>query len=79
MTVARVDNGRGAVGCLRRGGSRGVGADGKRPTVETRRLRTATSFGIMKRVMLKQTQAYKLGVNIMFGAGNQYYNRHYEQ
>ena len=24
-------------------------------------------------------QAYKLGVNIMFYAFNQYYNRHYEQ
>ena len=24
-------------------------------------------------------QAYKLGVNVMFGAGNQYYLRHYEQ
>ena len=44
-----------------------------------RRLRTATSFGIMKRVMLKQTQAYKLGVNVMFGAGNQYYHRHEEE
>ena len=35
----------------------------------------------MKRVMFrpKQTQAYKLGVNVMFGAGNQYYHRHYEQ
>ena len=29
--------------------------------------------------MLKQTQAYKLGVNVMFGAGNQYYHRHYEE
>ena len=24
-------------------------------------------------------QAYKLGVNVMFGAFNQYYHRHYEQ
>ena len=29
--------------------------------------------------MLKQTQAYKLGVNVMFGAGNQYYHRHEEE
>ena len=33
----------------------------------------------MKRVMLKQTQAYKLGVNVMFYAFNQYYHRHYEE
>ena len=59
----------------------GVGADGKRPTVETRRFRAATNFDIMKRVMFrpKQTQAYKLGVNGMFGAGNQYYHRHEEE
>ena len=53
--------------------------DAPRWNAGTRRLRTATSFGIMKRVMLKQTQAYKLGVNIMFYAFNQYYNHHYEQ
>ena len=70
---------RGWAGADRRGGSRGVGADGKRPIVETRRFRTATNFDIMKRVMLKQTQAYKLGVNVMFYAFNQYYHRHYEQ
>ena len=46
-----------------------------------RRFRTATNFDIMKRVMFrhKQTQAYKLGVNVMFYAFNQYYHRHYEQ
>ena len=44
-----------------------------------RRFRTATNFDIMKGVMLKQTQAYKLGVNIMFYAFNQYYHRHYEE
>ena len=27
----------------------------------------------------KQKLAYKLGVNVMFEAGNQYYHRHYEQ
>ena len=26
-----------------------------------------------------RNQAYKLGVNVMFGAGNQYYRRHEEQ
>ena len=41
--------------------------------------RPASYFGIMKRVMLKHTQAYKLGVNVMFYAFNQYYHRHYEE
>ena len=36
-------------------------------------------FDMIKRMSTKQTQAYKLGVNVMFGAGNQYYHRHYEQ
>ena len=46
-----------------------------------RRFRAATNFDIMKRVMFrpKQTQAYKLGVNVMFYAFNQYYHRHYEE
>ena len=33
----------------------------------------------MKRMSIKQTEAYKLGVNVMFYAFNQYYHRHYEQ
>ena len=49
-------------------------------TAGTRRFRAATNFDIMKRVMFrpKHTQAYKLGVNVMFYAFNQYYHRHYE-
>ena len=36
-------------------------------------------FDMIKRMSTKQKLAYKLGVNVMFEAGNQYYHRHYEQ